>query len=318
MGTTATGWLGIGLSTPTTALQVQGDTVQAGQVTALSYHDANGNAALILRRGRGTMAAPGMVTLGDYTGALTFQGWARNGADTADIFVQTALMRSEVDSVDAQGRIGGRLAFFTNPAASGGVVERLRIDGQGNLTTTGANITTGLQAGLALKIGARPSATLPDAVETWVEDFESGATAASLLVWPEGAIAPTTIGNGLLHKMVGRSLTTHSVSSPYVLTAEMSGKLLISNNATELGVIQLPLCPNPSSWGLYYVIGNYQASPRGTRIVPGTGGRIQLASTAGAANQAIQSQVSGDYMTIVCINNGFWHIMSPAQGWVFV
>jgi hypothetical protein len=192
------------------------------------------------------------------------------------------------------------------------------MDGAGNFVSTGGNVTSGLAAGMALKIGTRPAAAQADMVQVWVEDFEGGATAASLALWPEGAIAPTVIGNGVLQKMVGRALTTHSVAAPYVLTAEMSGKLLISNNATELGVIQLPLCPTSSSWGLYYVVGNYQASPRGTRIVPGTGGRIQIGSTAGAANQALQSQTSGDYLTLVCINNGFWHIMSPVQGWAFV
>lgn len=69
-------------------------------------------------KARGTVGSPTVASDADDAGKLEFWAYARNQGDTADAFVRTGVIISEVDGVDAQGRIGGKFSIYTSPGVS--------------------------------------------------------------------------------------------------------------------------------------------------------------------------------------------------------
>ena len=122
----------------------------------------------------------------------------------------------------------------------------------------------------------------------------------------------TAIGNGLLRRYVARSLAAPtSVSTPYLLTADMSGKLLMGNNNAETCGIQLPT----PVFGLTYTVVNNQPTPRGTRVIAGAGHQIRLGATLSAAGGYIQTVTVGDSVELLALSATIWLARGASAGW---
>lgn len=137
---TADGNVGIRDPAPAVGLVLRGETSQAlGQFTQEVFTTGGGFLASVHRKAGGTAAAPVRLTLAQGVYQQIAQGWLRNAGDTADAWVQLVRTQVEMDSLDAQGRAGGRWTLWTAPAVSASSVERLRVDQTGQLgvgTTT--------------------------------------------------------------------------------------------------------------------------------------------------------------------------------------
>lgn len=121
-------FVGIGTVTPTVGLH------HVGTSTVLERHSATvGGALLYLRHSRGTEAAPAVLLDEDVTGYINGTGYVRNAADTGNAWIDLTSINSNVDVLDAQGRAGGRLSFWTATSASATVTEKMRLSADGML-----------------------------------------------------------------------------------------------------------------------------------------------------------------------------------------
>lgn len=161
---TTSGHVGIWTSNPLSALHVANDT--AGANVRLYRHDATASGAQVkFFHSRGTEAVPVVLNDEDQTGYLEFYGYGRNAGNTADEYTDLAKIVGEVDSKDAQGRLGGRLTFITAAPVAGTMTERMRITESGLVgigTSTPTSTYGGLDiasGGLGLVIGADNNAT---------------------------------------------------------------------------------------------------------------------------------------------------------------
>ncbi|KYG64914.1 hypothetical protein AZI86_11995 [Bdellovibrio bacteriovorus] len=73
----------------------------------------------------GTAGSPGKVANGAEIGRVSFSGYVRNPADTADAYTPLASIRAKTVNMDAQGRAGGGFGFFSSYFGSGSEVERM-------------------------------------------------------------------------------------------------------------------------------------------------------------------------------------------------
>jgi hypothetical protein len=216
-------------------------------------------------------------------------------------------------------RVPAGTALSVARYATGGVnleASPLSVDASSNLRLGTVTAGASAQRAIVLASGVFPTTFPADAVQMAVGDREGVALQAALHIWGEGGTLTTIGAGGLMAKRVARALTTNGAASPYALTLAMSGSQLIANNGTEITYITLPVATTAAAWGVYYWVGNYQASPRGCRVVAPSPARIQLGTAVSAAGGYIQTTAVGDWLHIVCINNSSWHVQSPALGWV--
>lgn len=198
-------------------------------------------------------------------------------------------------------------------AASGQSLESssLTIDAASNFRFGAVVPGTGAQRVLTIPAGVGPTGSHPpDAVQTWVEDVDGVAGSASLLIRGEQGVL-TIIGNGIMGRYNARTVSTNGVSTPLVLTADMSGKLLLCNNGTEIAGLQLP----SPSLGVYYTIINNQGTPRGTRIMAAAGHVIRLGTVSSAPGGYVQTQTIGDVLVLIGISGTIWQAINPPPGW---
>lgn len=120
----AAGNVGIGLASPTQLLDIASDSVAIEQISR--YSTDTSAPARIVRKARGTTAAPTIVVSGDSTGTVSFQAY--DGA----AFQPTAAITSAVDGTPAAGDMPGRLSLSTVLDGTATLVERVRIDNAGN------------------------------------------------------------------------------------------------------------------------------------------------------------------------------------------
>lgn len=199
-------------------------------------------------------------------------------------------------------------------ASSGQSLETspLSVDANSNLRLGTAAPGTSAQRAVVLSLGVAPTAAHPsDAVQMWVADQEGVAGQAALHVRHEGGVL-TVLGTGLLSRMVFGTASAHGVAAPLVLTVEQSNKLFLCNNPSEIQGIQLP---SGISAGIVYTFVNYQASPRGTRILAQAGQTIRLGANVSASGGSVQSQTMGDYVQLAAISSSVWIALSPSMGW---
>ena len=143
--------VGIGTVNPIdAALEVKGLPNAAGNVV-VAVSEATNNAAnapsLVLRRDRGTDAAPLAVQNGDSLGRLEFVG--HDGANR----ITGAQIRAEIDGTPGANDLPTRLVFATTPDGAAAPVERMRITadgniGVGNAYAPGAAVPNGLAGNL--------------------------------------------------------------------------------------------------------------------------------------------------------------------------
>lgn len=325
LSTTSDGRLGVGMAPESTyALSVLGSQIlregasnmlsSGGPVNQIMTRYGGSPSTQNQVRGRtatGTEAAP-TATDAD-TLLLALNGAVHDGSGAA--FDPTARLSVELRTAEAitPTAKGTTVKISTTLVGTTNTAERLAIDGRGNLTTWGAVAGAGLQAGLVLKSGARPTAAHPPAaIQAWVENQEGAANQGALCLRSEDGTI-TTIGSGLLHRYVGRNVAApSSVSAPYVLTPEMSGKLLMGNNAVETAGIQLPSAP---VLGQHFVVVNNQPSPRGTRVLAPAGQQIRLGATLSASGGSLQTTTVGDTVELIALSATLWQTRGASAGW---
>lgn len=171
--------LGIGTTTPASPIHIVREGVHTS-ITVDSYYTNSGASNILFRKAYGTLAAPTRPGVGAAMGNISGLAWSRDAANTIDQFTVLSRLTQNVDSVDAQGRMGGRQALWLSPGISAALVEMFRWDQGGNYligtTTRDASLTKGLVMGL----GTAPVTSPVDVIQLWAADRAATAGKGSL------------------------------------------------------------------------------------------------------------------------------------------
>jgi hypothetical protein len=132
------GNVGIGTQTPTQLLDVTSDSTAITQLSR--YSTDTSSAAALIRKSRGTLAAPTIVADGDTSGVIAFQGY--DGA----AFQSLAQISVAVDGTPGANDTPGRLILSTTPDGSTTLAERVRVNNAGELIL-GSGEASGTTAG---------------------------------------------------------------------------------------------------------------------------------------------------------------------------
>jgi hypothetical protein len=121
-----TGFVGIGTSTPGSALHIVNDNKASDAYDDINIHtySTTTTPGIIMTRGRGTEATPAAPLANDLLGGLNFRGWMTSAAVGSGAAIQ-AVAEDNWASNDAPTFI----RFMTNPAAT--IQERMRITSAG-------------------------------------------------------------------------------------------------------------------------------------------------------------------------------------------
>lgn len=320
--TSSDGRLGVG-GPPASgiALQVQGVTeTREGNVRLIREGVANTSLELWLHqaalsvapavigsRTSGSAASPTATPAG--AALLRLGGRVHDGTQqVAGMSAYIELLSAAQASPTERGTV---LALYTTLLGTTAAAERLRIDGAGNLTTTGGNVGSGMAAGLALKSGTPPSSSPADAVQLWVADVEGTAGKAGLHVRSESGIL-TRIGDGVLTRQVLQGLPTATTTTPYAATAEDAGKLFMGTNSSAMAQVTLPA----AATGLVYEFLAHVV--QGLRVRTQASNNIRFGAAMGATGAAIETTTVGASMRLVAINTSTWQTMWPTTNWTQV
>jgi hypothetical protein len=247
----ASGRLGVGTAAPTSGLHLQGETNPAYIATITAYTATANAPILAMQHAGGTPGSPAVVASGARSLNVSGSVWARDAGDTTHTFVGAAQVLSGVESVDAQGRIGAHLAFYTAPGGSAAITEKLRLTQAGNLHV-GASAGTNASRVLALGSGTDPTAAHPaDAVQLWVRDRAAIAGKGSLLLRAEdgtphllgdltghGTLLEATLGSGASYQALnvkGSTLYVGQSSVQERAVAGVTASFVSSTDATRTG-----------------------------------------------------------------------------------
>lgn len=110
------GRVGINEDTPTADFEI--NSTGGENIYIYRYGNSANPPSIKYWKARGTEGSPTKLSDNDDTGKFEFWGYARNVGDTDDAFVRTGQIIAEVDGVDAQGRTGGKLNFYTSAGIS--------------------------------------------------------------------------------------------------------------------------------------------------------------------------------------------------------
>jgi hypothetical protein len=132
----ADGSVGIGVTTPTSLLDIAADGVVQPLITRYS---TDGNPSrLFLRKSRGTRSSPTSVASGDIVSEFTFSAY--DGAN----FIQAARIDTVIDGTPGTNDMPGRLVFSTTADGASSPTERMRIDSAGRVGIGGNRTDTNL------------------------------------------------------------------------------------------------------------------------------------------------------------------------------
>lgn len=121
---TASGNVGIGVSAPAQLLDIASNTVAIDQISR--YSTDVSAPARVIRKARGTAAAPTIVASDDGAGTVAFQAY--DGV----AFQPVAQIEALVDGTPGAGDMPGRLSLSTVLDGTATLVERIRVNNAGN------------------------------------------------------------------------------------------------------------------------------------------------------------------------------------------
>lgn len=288
----ATGDMGLRTATPAVGLHVVGDSTISASVQLDGYQEGSGGVSQIFRRARGSSGAPAKLILNDIMGVNRSDGWVRNAGDTADDWVTLGNLRYAIDSVDAQGRAGGRLDLFLSPGASAGLALKLRVSEAGNLHLgIGGSAGTGATNTLLFGPGVFPSTSPADTVQATAIDRGGTAGKRSLAIRTEdgtshvlgdlsgiGTLLTATLGSGASYQALtvnGSLLTVGQSSVQERAQALLAATWVVSTDATRTARLTL------SAY-------DATAAREGVRVeADGSQGRIGFLGANAAARQTL-------------------------------
>lgn len=199
----ASGNVGIGTTAPAQLLDITADSTVISQLSRYST-DTSAPASLI-RKARGTLASPTIVSSGDTAGSVVFQAY--DGA----AFQSVAQIDAAVDGTPGAGDMPGRWVLSTTPDGSATLVERVRVDNAGNVII-GAGEASATTTGNTLRAPNRTG---------------TNAAGANLVIAAGNGTG--TGGSGYL------SLQTANVGSTGTTANTMVDRLKIQTNGLMLG-----------------------------------------------------------------------------------
>jgi len=187
----ASGNVGVGLTTPTTQLQVYNATSSSLRVegdsttniTMTRYSSDTTQSNFNLRKARGTYASPSAVNSGDTNGIINFQAFGGTN------YRITSQISGFTDVYTSDSTISGYLTFSTNSGS--GIAERMRITSAGNVGIGGTPIAGQSFAvsknitGATDSMGVRSIGTVQSDVTTSARAFDASfATQATSFTLP--------------------------------------------------------------------------------------------------------------------------------------
>jgi hypothetical protein len=317
--TTSDGRLGVGIAPdPAYNLTVNG-AVKVNNSFAILRRESNNNTvqqqlysattthvnALYGYRAGGTESLPAATASGQVF--LRLGGRGHDGtafAPTVRTWIDMA--GTETWTPTAQG---STIAFNTTLTGTTTQGERWRMDGAGNFVSTGGDVTSGLAAGLALKVGTAPTTSPADAVQLWVEDLDAAANMATLCIRAENNTI-TRIGPGLLTRLSVSTPATATEAAPHVLSADESNRAIVPTNTTAKSQIDLPSAAS----GLVFSFTVYTS--QGLRIRAAAGDIIRIAGigASGSAGYA-ESTVLYSSLILLAVNPTHWHALAMTGTW---
>ena len=181
-----TGNLGLRTTAPEAGLHLVSEVFAQSDLKLDHVRDSSSGTGLFTRRARGTLAAPARLAVNDITTIVQGDGWGRTAADSADAWVSLGYHRLAVDSVDAQGRLGGNWRLFLSAGVSAAPAQVLYCTQAGNLLL-GSSGGLGADATrtLGLGPGVAPSTSPTDVVQLTAVDRGGTAGKRSLHVRTE-------------------------------------------------------------------------------------------------------------------------------------
>jgi hypothetical protein len=211
-----------GNATATAALQVEGSTSNAANLSITRAEAGPGGPLFTFAKSRGSVGGtPTVVISGDDLGYISFEG-----ADGTE-FVRAAYIAAEVDGTPGADDMPGRLVFGTTADGASSPTERMRITNDGVMCygqaapvsyAAAATLVVGdLKNGLVQYTGAAATLTLPTGTLT-----EGGFAANSLYtnITFEWSVINTgsgtcTVGNGTGHTVTGSATVAAGASGRF-------------------------------------------------------------------------------------------------------
>ncbi|MDB5012819.1 MAG: hypothetical protein JWQ25_1021 [Daejeonella sp.] len=122
----ATGYVGVGTSTPTTFLSVVGNSSVVPEARLDHYFNGMGATTVAFRRARGTLAAPTILVNNDYIMGL--EGWGFVGST----YLRSSYIVTQVNGTPSSSGTPTDLIFATSNGGSD-AIEGMRLDKNGNV-----------------------------------------------------------------------------------------------------------------------------------------------------------------------------------------
>ncbi|MFA6459260.1 MAG: hypothetical protein WCV79_02615 [Candidatus Paceibacterota bacterium] len=125
---TLMGNVGLGTSTPVTALDVVSESAVVAPVIVTNYSNTGGGGQITIRKARGTTASPSAISSGDQIAAILGQGFS--GSSFSGNISEIGVKAAETFTSTANGTF---MVFSTTGIGATTRSERMRIDGLGNI-----------------------------------------------------------------------------------------------------------------------------------------------------------------------------------------
>lgn len=202
----AGGNVGIGTTAPAQLLDLTSNSTAISQLSRYSS-DASG-AANLIRKSRGTLASPTIVSSGDSVGTVAFQAY--DGA----AFQPVAQISAIVDGTPGAGDMPGKLAISTTPNGSGTLVDRMIFTNDG-----------------LVGVGVTPSGTAVVGDPSTLLSIKAGTTAIAPLGFASGTPLTNPLAGAVEYDGVVLSFTNDATSKRGFIGASQIFRLTAAGSA---------------------------------------------------------------------------------------